>query len=100
MSDPEYRKSLLQEKIKLSTRLQTVITEINFYEVSTIPATNLKISSEEISMLIGESFCELNKIHLRLLSIIQVSNMRSLDDNAELYDLVGSVKKNVSSNFS
>lgn len=45
MSDPEYRKSLLQEKIKLSTRLQTVVTEINFYEVRTIPATNLKIPS-------------------------------------------------------
>ena len=28
MSDPEYRKSLLQEKIDISTKLQTVITEI------------------------------------------------------------------------
>ena len=100
MSDPEYRKSLLQEKIKLSTRLQTVITEINFYEVRTIPATNLKIPSEEITALINKSFSELKKIHAGLLGIIEVSNMRGLDNGGELYDLVRSVKENVSSNFS
>ena len=99
MSDPEYRKSLLQEKIKLSTRLQTVITEINFYEVSTIPAANLSISIEDISILISESFTELKKIHAGLIGIINVSNMRSLGDRGELYDLVGSVEDHVSSNL-
>jgi len=100
MSDPEYRKSLLQEKIKLSTRLQDVITEINFYEVSTIPAPSSNISIEEISVLVNESFTELKKIHSGLVGIIQVSNIRSLDDRGQLYDLVGSVEDHVSSNLS
>ena len=100
MSDPEYRKSLLQEKIKLSTRLQEVVTEISFDEVSTIPAANLSISIEDISILISESFTELKKIHAGLIGIINVSNMRSLGDRGELYDLVESVKEHVSSNFS
>jgi len=100
MSDPEFRKSLLQEKIKLSTRLQEVITEVNFYEVSTIPAPSSNISIEEISILVNESFTELKKIHAGLIGIINVSNIRSLDDRGELYDLVGSVEDHVSSNFS
>ena len=100
MSDPEYRKSLLQEKIKLSTRLQEVITEVNFYEVSTLPAANSNISIEEITILVNESFSELQKIHAGLIGIINVSNMRSLDDRGQLYDLVGSVEDHVSSNLS
>ena len=100
MSDPEYRKSLLQEKIKLSMRLQEGITEVNFYEVSNIPAANSNISIEEISMLVNESFTELKMIQAGLIGIINVSNIRSLDDRGELYDLVESVKEHVSSNFS
>jgi len=99
ISDPAYRKSLLQEKIKLSTLLQEVITEINFYEVSTIPKTILNISNEEINKLVNESFFELQKIHAGLFGIIQVTKMSSLDDRGELYDLVGSVKEHVSSIF-
>jgi hypothetical protein len=100
MSDPEYRKSLLQEKIKLSTRLQEVITEVNFYEVSTLPAANSNIPIEEITILVNESFSELQRIHAALIGITNVSNMRSLDDRGQLYDLVGSVVDHVSSNFS
>ena len=100
ISGPEYRRSLLQEKIKLSTRLQEVITEINFYDISTIPAASSNISIEEISILVSESFTELKKIHAGLIGISNVSNIRSLDDKGELYDLVGSVEDHVSSSFS
>ena len=100
MSDPEYRKSLLQEKINISTSLQTVITEIEFYgsegelnDTSSIPVT-------EISTLIDQSFIELNDIHSALLGIIQVSNSGNLGNRGELFDLVGSAQKHVvSSNF-
>jgi len=99
MSDPEYRKRLLQEKIDISTKLQAVITEINFYDFKKPSGDVSSISVEEISNLIAQSFEELEEIHLALLGIIQVSNLSSLDDRGELFDLVGSVKENVSSNF-
>jgi len=100
MSDPEYRKSLLQEKINLSTELQTVVTEINFYDFKKPTGIEVNISVEEISNLITQSFTELERIHSALLGIIQVSNLSSLDDRGELFDLVGSVQENVSSNLS
>ena len=100
MSDPEYRKSLLQEKINLSTKLQTVVTEINFYDFKKPTGIEAKLSVEEISNLITQSFIELEEIHSALLGIIQVSNLSSLDDRGELFDLVGTVQENVSSNLS
>jgi len=100
MSDPEYRKSLLQEKIDISTKLQEVITEIDFYDFDEPTGDVANISVEEISNLIADSFKELEEIHSALLGIIQVSNLSSLDDRGELFDLVGSVQENVSSNLS
>jgi hypothetical protein len=100
MSDPEYRKRLLQEKIDLSTKLQAVITEINFYDFKKPTGGEVNISVEELSNLITQSFIELEEIHSALLGIIQVSNLSSLDDRGELFDLVGSVQENVSSNLS
>ena len=100
MSDPEYRKSLLQEKIDISTKLQAVITEINFYDFKKPTGDVANISVEEISNLITQSFTELEEIHSALLGIIQVSNLSSLDDRGELFDLVGTVQENVSSNLS
>ena len=100
MSDPAYRKSLLQEKIDISTKLQSVITEINFYDFKEPASDVSNISVEEISNLITQSFAELEEIHSALLGIIQVSNLSSLDDRGELFDLVGHVQENVSSNLS
>ena len=100
MSDPAYRKSLLQEKIDISTKLQAVITEINFYDFKEPAGDVANISVEEISNLISQSFTELEEIHSALLGIIKVSNLSSLDDRGELFDLVGSVQENVSSNLS
>ena len=100
MSDPEYRKSLLREKIDISTKLQKVITEINFYDFKK-PSNDVEnISVDEISTLIAGSFKELQEIHSGLVGIIQVSNLSNLDDRGELFDLVGSVQESVSSNLS
>jgi len=100
MSDPEYRKSLLREKIDISTKLQTIITEINFYDFKKPSSDVENISVEEITSLIAQSFEELKDIHSGLVGIIQVSNLSSLDDRGELFDLVGSVQESVSSNLS
>ena len=91
---------LLQEKIDISTKLQAVITEINFYDFKEPAGDVANISVEEISNLISQSFTELEEIHSALLGIIKVSNLSSLDDRGELFDLVGSVQENVSSNLS
>jgi len=99
MSDPEYRKSLLQEKIDLSTKLQTVITEINFYDFKEPSSEVSNISVDEITKLIANSFKELQTIHSSLVGIIKVSNLSNVDDRGELFDLVGSVQEIESSNL-
>jgi len=99
MSDPEYRKSLLREKIDISTKLQQVITEINFYDYKAPSSDVSNISVDEINGLIAGSFAELQDIHSALVGIIEVSNQSSLDDRGELFDLVGSVEESVSSNL-
>ena len=99
MADPEYRKKLLGKKIDISVELQEIITEIDFYGAKT-NRNNENISVEEINALITESFNELEAVHSALLGIIEVSNLSSLDDRGELFDLVGSVQENGSSNLS
>ena len=100
MSDSEYRKSLLQEKIDISTKLQKIITEISFYGINEGLGQTSEISVEEITVLIAESFKELLEIHSTLASIIKVSNLSNIDDRGELFDLVGSTEVVVSSNLS
>jgi len=99
MSDPEFRKSLLQEKIAISTKLQQIITEINFYDYKAPSSDVSNISVDEINGLVVASFAELQNIHSALVGIIEVSNLSSLDDRGELFDLVGSVQESVSSNL-
>ena len=99
MSDPEYRKKLLGKKIDISVELQKIITEIDFYGTKATSTTE-SISVDEIEALITQSFKELEAVHSALLGIIQVSNLSSLDDRGELFDLVGSVQENGSSNLS
>ena len=100
MSDPEYRKSLLQEKINISTKLQAVNTEIDFYTGSAdVESGVFDISVDEITKLLAASFEELKSIHSALVVIIGVSNLSQLDDSGELFDLVGVIKKNVSGNL-
>jgi len=98
MSDPEYRKELLGKKIDISVELQEIITEIDFYSGTSNQQTG-NISPDEINTLITQSYSELEAIHLALLGILQVSNLSSLDDRGELFDLVGSVQESVSSNL-
>lgn len=100
MADPEYRKTLLKKKIDISIKLQKVITEINFYDYSVPKDATKNISAKEISNLVNRSFAELQEIHSALVSILEVSNTRNLDDRGELYDLIGGVQESASSNLS
>ena len=98
MSDPEYRKELLGKKIDISVQLQGILTEIEFYSSKEATYTG-NITTDELSMLIIESYSELDAIHSALLGILEVSNLSNLDDKGELFDLVGSVEESVSSNL-
>jgi len=98
MSDPEYRKELLGKKIDISVQLQGILTEIEFYSSKEATYTG-NITADELSMLIIESYSELDAIHSALLGILEVSNLSNLDDKGELFDLVGSVEESVSSNL-
>jgi len=99
MADPAYRKELLAEKIALSTRLQKIITEIEFYE-SDNDGTKQDLSADQVAKLINESFSALDKVNTALIKITDIANASRLDDRGELYDLVGKITKQENSNLS
>jgi capsular polysaccharide biosynthesis protein len=90
MSDPEYRKELLEAKIKLSAQLQAVITEIEFYQPSTQQSQNT-LNPEKISQLISQSNTQVSRLNDALIGITKVGNARYLTGKGQLYDLEGAV---------
>ena len=98
MADPEYRKKLLQEKITLSTRLQKIITEIEFYKAEN-DSVRQELGEEQVEKLINESFNSLNDINQALVRITEIANSSRLDNRGELYDLVGEVTQQNGSNL-
>ena len=97
MADPTYRKELLEEKISLSTRLQKVITEIEFYKADKDTASK-NLGKQQVEQLINESYDSLDTINKALISITSVANSSHLDNRGELYDLVGVVTERSNSN--
>ena len=99
MADPEYRKHLLEEKIKLSSKLQLVITEIEFYQ-SANASTQSTLDTDKIGQLINSSSTKMASINDALSGITKVANERYLADNGQLYDLQGAVEHISTSNLS
>jgi len=99
MADPEYRKHLLEEKIKLSSKLQLVITEIEFYQSANV-STQSTLDTEKIDQLINNSSTKMASINDALSGITKVANERYLADNGQLYDLQGAVEHISTSNLS
>lgn len=99
MADPEYRKHLLDEKIKLSSKLQLVITEIEFY-ASDQTTKQFSLDTAKINQLIDNSGAKMVGINNALIGITKVANELYLADNGQLYDLVGAVKHVTTSNLS
>jgi hypothetical protein len=98
IADPEYRKELLANKIVLSTDLQKVITEIDFFEDS--EATTKAIGADNVRKLINESFESLQNAQTILLDISSILNKSRLDEKGQLYDLVNEVTFTTNSNLS
>jgi hypothetical protein len=99
MADPEYRKELLSEKIKLSSQLQLIITEIEFYQSAT---TNAKATLDvnKIDQLIDAASAKMANINDALTAITRIANERYLADNGQLYDIQGAVTLVGTSNLS
>lgn len=100
ISDSEYRKTLLQEKINISKQLQKLITEIDFYSYASRSSEAPNIPVKEISNLIEQSFKELQEIHAVLVGIVNVANLSYLNNKGELFDFVGTIEEKESSNLS
>ena len=99
MADPEYRKHLLEEKIKLSSKLQLVITEIEFYQ-SANASTQSTLDTDKIGQLINSSSTKMASINDALSGITKEANERYLADNGQLYELQGAVEHISTSNLS
>ncbi len=92
MSDPEYRKALLDKKLKYSAKLQETITEIVFYQSTTIDDNRTILDSDKINQLIDSSINRLTEINDVLSSITGLANIRFLSDTSQLYSLQGAVQ--------
>ena len=90
MSDPEYRKELLEAKIKLSAQLQAVITEIEFYQPSTQQRSSA-LDTEQVGQLISQSNTQVARLNDALIGITKAGNARYLTDKGQLYDLEGAI---------
>jgi capsular polysaccharide biosynthesis protein len=99
MADPEYRKHLLEEKIKLSSKLQLVITEIEFYRSANVSIEST-LDSDKIGQLIDDSNAKMASINDALTDITKIANERYLTDKGQLYDLQGAVVLVATSNLS
>ena len=99
MADPEYRKELLEKKIDFSSDLESVISEIEFYQ-SESDGKSAALDSTKISQLITDSSAKMAGLNDALTGIIQVANSLSVSDNGQLYDLLGSIVEVNSSNLS
>ncbi len=100
MADPEYRKQLLQKKIDLSLKLQLVITEIEFYRSGSDQQLESGVDITQIGVLLSQSSATLVQMSESLKRITNIANQRYLDNNGQLYDVLGSIIKKSSGNLS
>jgi hypothetical protein len=100
MADPEYRKQLLQKKIDLSSKLQLVITEIEFYHSGSDQQLESGVDITQIGVLLSKSSATLVQMSESLKHITNIANQRYLDNNGQLYDVLGSIIKKSSGNLS
>jgi len=98
MADPEYRKELLEKKIGFSSDLESVISEIEFYQ-SASNDNRGTLNTDKISRLIIDSSNNMAKLNDALTGIINIANRWSISDNGQLYDLQGDIQSVSSSNL-
>jgi len=99
MADPEFRKALLQKKIELSSNLQLVITEIEFYRSESDQGVESAVDIAKIATLLDQSNENLLQMSESLKRITQIANQRYLDNNGQLYDVLGTITQKSSSNL-
>ncbi|MDC9725946.1 MAG: hypothetical protein PSN44_08550 [Gammaproteobacteria bacterium] len=89
MSDPEYRKVLLQDKIKLSKELQTIKTEIQLFESSS--SSSESISKDKFIESITSTAEELEELKSALHNIVLSLNSFLYNNTGSLYFLNGEI---------
>ncbi|MDP6968170.1 MAG: hypothetical protein QGG88_03540 [Gammaproteobacteria bacterium] len=92
MADPEYRKTLLDEKLNYAAQLQQTITEIEFYHSTANNDNEARLDIETINQLIEASTVRLTDINNALTGIAKLANERFLSDNGQLYSLQGAIQ--------
>ena len=94
MADPEYRKVLLNKKIDLSSELQSVVTEIEFYVSGEGDGdeTVTTLSADKINSLLKSSSITLNDLSRSVARIVAIVNQRYLNNSGQLYDLFGEIE--------
>ncbi len=99
MSDPTFRKQLIEKKIDISSQLQSVISEIEFYQTPASDGSFVKLDTSRIEKSIAASNNMLFDLNRSLINISSIINQRYLGDNGQLYYLLGSVLQQDTSNI-
>lgn len=99
MSDPAFRKQLIERKIDISSQLQSILSEIEFYQTPANDGSFANLDTQRIEKSISASNNMLFDLNHSLINISSIVNQRYLGDNGQLYDLLGSVLRQDSSNM-
>jgi hypothetical protein len=99
MSDPTFRKQLLERKIDISSELQSIISEIEFYQTPASDGSFAKLDTSRIEKSIAASNNMLSDLNRSLVNISSIVNQQYLGDNGQLYNLLGSVLQQDTSNM-
>ena len=92
MADPEFRKELLNDKIKLALKLQEIETEIEIYSNSSNSSNKDKvISKTEIMSYIAQAGTELDDLSSAIASIVEQFNSYAYNNQGSLYSLSGDI---------
>ena len=99
MSDPAFRKHLIERKIDISSQLQSILSEIEFYQTPADDGSFSNLDTQRIEKSIAASNDMLFDLNRSLLNISTIVNQRYLDDNGQLYNFLGAVLQEDTSNM-
>ncbi|HIG37518.1 MAG TPA: hypothetical protein EYQ12_08525 [Oceanospirillaceae bacterium] len=99
MSDPAFRKQLIERKIDISSQLQSILSEIEFYQTPADDGSFSNLDTQRIEKSIAASNDMLFDLNRSLVNISSIVNQQYLGDNGQLYNLLGSVLQQDTSNM-
>ena len=93
LANSDYRKQLIEERIRISLELEEVRTEIAAFSVSDTSISNSSQLQQDLQQELADIKSQLERIISNTSSVIQAYNQSLNNNSAELYQSLGDVEK-------